>query len=63
MLIRLATVSSLALGIAAPALAAGPEQTATQPDVMVAAPAPAKPQLMFTLRGGVASNPEYFGSD
>ncbi|MBM2321485.1 MULTISPECIES: MipA/OmpV family protein [Marivita] len=63
MLIRLATVSSLALGIAAPALAAGPEQTATQPDVMVAAPAPAKPKLMFTLRGGVASNPEYFGSD
>ncbi|MEN8684596.1 MipA/OmpV family protein, partial [Marivita sp.] len=63
MLARLATVSSLALGLALPAYAAGPAQTATQPDVMVPAPTPAKPQLMFTLRGGVATSPEYFGSD
>lgn len=63
MLTRLAVVSTLALGLAAPAYAAGPSQSETQTDVMVPAPAPAKPQLMFTLRGGVASTPEYFGSD
>ena len=63
MLTRLAVVSSLALGFAAPTYAAGPSQSATQTDVMVPAPAPAKPRLMFTLRGGVATTPEYFGSD
>ena len=63
MLTRLATASSFALGLALPAYAAGPTQTDAETNVMVPAPAPTKPQLMFTLRGGVASTPEYFGSE
>ncbi|WP_439123494.1 MipA/OmpV family protein [Marivita sp.] len=65
MITRLATVTSLALALAIPAYAAGPEQTETKSGVMSPAPvtvAP-RPQLVFTLRGGVASAPEYFGSD
>ena len=63
MLARLATLSSFALVLALPAYAAGPVQATAQQDVMTPAPAPAAPQLMFTLRGGVASTPEYFGLD
>ena len=63
MLTRLALVSALAFGTALPAYAAGPSDTTSQSAVMVPAPAPAAPRLMFTLRGGVASAPEYFGSE
>lgn len=63
MLARLATVSSLALAIAFPAFAAGPEDTNAQAAVIAPAPTPSTPRLMFTLRGGVAAQPEYFGSD
>lgn len=65
MILRLATVSSLALALAAPAYAAGPGQSGAQTKVMAPAPVTAapSPQLVFTLRGGVASTPEYFGSD
>ena len=34
-----------------------------QTDVMVPAAAPAQPRFVFTLRGGVAASPDYFGSD
>jgi outer membrane protein len=65
MFARLTTVSSLAVALAAPVYAAGPEQTPAQAVVMAPAPvaAPTRPQLVFTLRGGVATSPEYFGSD
>ena len=65
MIARLVTVSSLALGLAIPAYAAGPGQTSAQTDMMAPAPVAVspRPQLVFTLRGGVASAPEYFGSD
>ncbi|MFZ5965487.1 MipA/OmpV family protein [Thalassococcus sp. BH17M4-6] len=47
---------------ATPALAAGPDPV--EPQVAVAAPAPApRPAFVFSLRGGVAANPAYFGSD
>ena len=62
---RLATVTSLAFAIAVPAFAAGPDTSASQTDVIApaVAAAPTRPQLVFTLRGGVAASPEYFGSD
>src|SRR6056297_315130 len=63
MIARLVTVSSLALVTAAAAHAAGPEETTAQAPVMAPAPAPERPRLVFTLRGGVAASPEYFGSD
>jgi outer membrane protein len=65
MLARLVTISSLALASAAPLHAAGPEETSAQAPVMTPAPAPApeRPRFVFTLRGGVAASPEYFGSD
>ncbi|WP_146584965.1 MipA/OmpV family protein [Puniceibacterium confluentis] len=47
-----------------PALAAGPEVTQSPPAMMAPAPVVAeRPVLLFSLRGGVAANPDYFGSD
>ncbi|SHJ15935.1 outer membrane protein [Palleronia salina] len=61
------------LRIAAPvlALAMGPSAVmagdlslpAPEPQPVFQAPAPSTPNLVFTLRGGAAVNPDYFGSD
>ncbi|WP_292286747.1 MipA/OmpV family protein [Marivita sp.] len=65
MFARLAIFSSLVFGLAAPAFAAGPEAPPAEPAMTAPAaePAPTRPQFVFTLRGGVAASPEYFGSD
>ena len=63
MLLRLVTLCALSIGTAAPALAAGPTETAAQAPVIMPASEPTRRQFVFTLRGGVASKPEYFGSD
>lgn len=47
---------------ATPALAAGPDTMTPQSTVFAPAPA-ASPAFVFSLRGGVAGNPAYFGSD
>jgi MipA family protein len=61
---RLATAALALLSVTgAPVLAAGLSETSAQPDIIAAAPAPATPKFVFTLRGGVAASPEYFGSD
>lgn len=62
---RLATLTSFVLALAAPAYAAGPVDTTAQAGVISPSvtPVPTRPQLVFTLRGGVAASPEYFGSD
>lgn len=61
---RLATASFALIATAAtPLLAAGMAETSGTAAVMAPAPAPASPKFVFTLRGGVAGNPEYFGSD
>ncbi len=62
------TLSRAALAVfclaGTPVLAAGPTVSETQPVMMAPAPVVSqRPLLMFTIRGGVASNPEYFGSD
>lgn len=63
MTLRHVALALLCLG-ATPALAAGPTPSETQSTMMVPQTTVApKPGLSFTLRGGVASNPEYFGSD
>ncbi|MFD1344597.1 MipA/OmpV family protein [Litorisediminicola beolgyonensis] len=56
-------LSLVALLAASPALAAGPEPVPAAPVMMPAPAAPATPNLVFSLRGGVATSPEYFGSD
>lgn len=53
----------LSAAVATPVFAAGPTDTATPTAVIAPAPAPAGPKFVFTLRGGVAAAPEYFGSD
>lgn len=62
---RLVTAFILASGLAAPALAAGPEQASVQTDVIAPAPVTIErqPRFVFTILGGVAASPEYFGSD
>lgn len=47
--------------VATPLLAAGPSDT--PPDQTAIMPHSAAPGLVFTLRGGVAASPSYFGSD
>jgi len=49
--------------VAAPVFAAGPEMTMSDPVMVAPAPAPQGPALAFSLRGGVAGNPAYLGSD
>lgn len=63
MLARFSAAISFVFAAAVPAFASGPDQSAAQPVMVAPAPAPQTPRLMFTLRGGVAMNPEYFGSD
>ncbi len=63
---RTALVAALATACIAgtPVLAADPSLAQAQPVMMSPAPVMAeRPMLLFSLRGGVASDPEYFGSD
>ena len=62
---RLVVALAALLPLAAtPALAAGPDAPEAQPMMMAPAPEPAaRPVLVFSLRGGLAGNPAYFGSD
>lgn len=64
MIARLATATSLFVSLSAlPVLAAGPVAAADDAAMIAPAPAPTSPKLVFTLRGGVGAEPEYFGSD
>lgn len=58
-------IASLSVLVAAPAFAQAGDLSlpVTEPGPTYAAPADTGPDLVFTLRGGVASAPEYFGSD
>lgn len=62
-----ARLAPLTLGLiafaTAPAFAAGMTDSAAATPVIAPAPAPAAPKFVFTLRGGVAASPEYFGAD
>ena len=65
---RIALIPLTALGLSAtPVFAAGPEMTMADPaEPVQAVPAPVMqrgPALVFTLRGGIATAPEYIGSD
>ncbi|MDU8912945.1 MipA/OmpV family protein [Aestuariicoccus sp. MJ-SS9] len=60
MTLRLVSPLCLALAVASPLAAAGPEPVAQEPVVMPAQPDRA---FIFSLRGGIAAVPEYFGSD
>ncbi|MFP7671978.1 MipA/OmpV family protein [Marivita sp. S0852] len=62
MILRFVTASVLSAALSTPALAAGPSDT-NIPTVAPAMPEAASPRLVFTLRGGVSSSPEYFGSE
>ncbi|TKA97870.1 MipA/OmpV family protein [Cereibacter changlensis] len=61
----LAPLCTAALALGTAAFAGGPTQVAEEPVVAapVAVPAPARNGLAFTLRGGAAMGPAYFGSD
>lgn len=49
---------------ASPVLAAGPSVPQAEPVIVAPVPAPApRPAFVFSLRGGIAGNPAYFGSD
>ncbi|WP_102107648.1 MipA/OmpV family protein [Oceaniglobus roseus] len=59
------TLAILAATVACPALAlaGGPTATAGAVPATQYAPPASSPDLIFSVRGGVAVNPEYFGSD
>lgn len=65
MSVRLVTTSVAAIVMAGSLHAAGPQAPEDSVEVVApsSAPAPSTPRLVFTLRGGVAATPEYFGSD
>ena len=62
MILRFVTAFAFAIGLSAPAFAADQTDTAA-PTTAAALPAPPRPDLVFTLRGGVSTKPEYFGSE
>ena len=64
MITRIATIATILVATAsAPVFAAGPEAGAGDAAMITPAPAPTAPKFVFTLRGGVESSPDYFGSD
>ncbi|SNR65972.1 MipA/OmpV family protein [Puniceibacterium sediminis] len=63
MTLRRVTIALFCLA-ATPTLAAGPTPAETDPLMMTPAPVvEPRPTLLFSLRGGVKSTPEYFGAD
>ena len=59
----IAATSLLVASTAAPLWAAGPTDTSTDAAMIAPVPAPVSPKLVFTLRGGVGTEPEYFGAE
>jgi outer membrane scaffolding protein for murein synthesis (MipA/OmpV family) len=62
MISRFVTCAAFAVSLSVPAYAADPSD-ATVPTIAPAPSAPTTPRLVFTLRGGVSTAPEYFGSE